>query len=54
MQLMIEYARAESLSSIRGQVLRENTTMLKMCRELGFQISSDPEELSLVVVNLPI
>ena len=54
MELMIEYARAEGFSSIRGQVLRENTTMLEMCRKLGFRISSDPEEPSLVVVNLPI
>jgi len=54
MQLIIEYARSEGLKSIRGQVLRENTTMLQMCRELGFQISSDPQDPSLVVASLPI
>jgi acetyltransferase len=52
MELMIEYARAEGLESIRGQVLRENRTMLQMCRQLGFHISPDPEESSIVVVTL--
>lgn len=52
MQLLIEYARAEGISSIHGQVLQNNTTMLKMCRKLGFQIATDPQESSLVVVNL--
>jgi len=54
MQLIIEYARAEGLRSIRGQVLRENTTMLEMCRELGFKITADPQEPSDVIVILPL
>ena len=33
MQLIIEYARAEGLEIIEGQVLSSNTTMLTMCRE---------------------
>jgi acetyltransferase len=44
MQLLIEYARAEGIRTIEGQVLSENTTMLKMCKELGFAISHDPED----------
>ena len=32
MQMIIEYARAEGLKTIEGQVLSENTTMLAMCR----------------------
>ncbi len=54
MQLIIEYARAEGIRSIHGQVLQENTTMLDMCRELGFQITSDPQEPSCVVATLPL
>jgi acetyltransferase len=54
MELMIEYARAEGLKFIRGQVLQENTTMLQMCRQLGFEITSDPEDLSIAVVTLPL
>jgi acetyltransferase len=54
MEMIIEYARAEGFSSVRGQVLRENTTMVEMCRKLGFRISSDPQDPSIVVVNLPV
>jgi len=52
MQTMIEYARWQGLARIEGQVLRENTTMLSMCRELGFSISSDPDEASIAIVSL--
>ncbi len=54
MQFIIEYARAEGIRSIHGQVLQENTTMLDMCRELGFQIMSDPQEPSCIVATLPL
>jgi acetyltransferase len=52
MQLIIEYARSEGMRSINGQVLRENTGMLDMCRELGFHIASDPHEPSSAIVTL--
>ncbi len=52
MQLMIEYARSERIRTITGQVLRENTMMLDMCRELGFQVASDPQEPSSAIVTL--
>jgi len=51
MQLLIEYARAEGLKSLYGEVLNENTTMLAMCRELGFKVASDREEPRLSVVS---
>jgi len=41
MQLIIEYARSEGLRRIEGQVLTENTSMLRMCRELGFAIKRE-------------
>jgi acetyltransferase len=41
MSLMTEWARAEGMRTIRGEVLTENVTMLQMCRELGFTIRSD-------------
>jgi len=52
MQITIDYARWLGLKTIEGQVLRENTTMLQMCRELGFAIASDPEDRDLCVVTL--
>jgi acetyltransferase len=52
MQLIIEYARAEGIRSIKGQVLQENLSMLEMCRDLGFRIASDPQEPSSMLVTL--
>jgi acetyltransferase len=52
MQQIIEYARAKRLHSIQGQVLHENVTMLNMCKELGFEIASDPSEPYICDVKL--
>jgi acetyltransferase len=54
MRIIIEYARWLGLKAIEGQVLRENTTMLAMCRELGFTIAPDPAERDVYVVTLPL
>ena len=53
MQMIIDYARAEGLQAIEGQVLRENTTMLAMCKELGFDITPDPHDVAICVAKLP-
>ena len=52
MQLIIAYARARSYRCIQGQVLHGNTPMLDMCRELGFEIKSDPDEPYICDVRL--
>jgi RimJ/RimL family protein N-acetyltransferase len=44
MQLIIEYAKSEGLKQISGQILQENSVMLKMCRELGFKVKADAED----------
>jgi len=54
MQTMIDYARWQGLARIEGQVLRENTTMLSMCRQLGFSIRNDREDASIAIVRLPL
>jgi acetyltransferase len=54
MQLIIQYARSEGLRCVDGQVLRENSVMLQMCRELGFRIEADPEEPDICIVTLPL
>jgi acetyltransferase len=54
MQTLIDYGRAEGLRTIEGQVLRENTTMVAMCRELGFTVIADPEEPTAYLVRLSI
>jgi acetyltransferase len=52
MELIIAYARAEGLKSIVGQILRENTVMLRMCLELGFTTRDDPSDPTLVLATL--
>jgi acetyltransferase len=52
MQLIIEYAKSEGLKVISGEVLRENMLMLQMCRELGFEVKSDPVERDICNVKL--
>jgi acetyltransferase len=54
MELMITYARSEGLKEIKGQVLRENTMMLRMCGELGFHIAADPDDAHVDLVTLPL
>jgi acetyltransferase len=54
MKLIIEYARTEGLQRVEGQVLRENTTMLGMCEQLGFKIVPDPETPSMYLVTFPL
>ncbi len=52
MELIIEYARSEGLQRLTGQVLRRNSTMIKMCRELGFEIESDGHQDNMYIVSL--
>jgi acetyltransferase len=52
MQILIEYARAEGINVIEGQVLCENTTMLAMCREIGFEVVPDPADATICFVSL--
>jgi acetyltransferase len=52
MDLIIRYARSEKLKCIEGQVLQENTTMLDMCRQLGFQIADEPNDRAMKIVRL--
>jgi acetyltransferase len=51
MQRILEYSRAEGLKTIEGQVLRDNVTMLNMCRELGFEIATDPNDADVWLVR---
>ena len=54
MQAMIEVAGWMGLQVIEGQVLRENSTMLAMCRQLGFRVVPDPEDATVMLVTLPV
>ena len=52
MEFMIRYAHSEGLRRIEGQVLQENSMMLRMCHELGFQLADDPDDRSVKLASL--
>ena len=52
MQQIINYARSEGLKRIEGQILHDNSTMLAMCRELGFAIGPDPNDPNICIATL--
>jgi acetyltransferase len=54
MRHLIDYARHEGLEQLHGSVMSENATMLRMCRQLGFNIGHDPEDPSIFQVVLPL
>jgi hypothetical protein len=50
--MMIEYGKSQGLTKIIGQILHENSVMVKMCRELGFEVKTNPEDLGVYDVTL--
>ena len=54
MQLIIAWAAADGIATIKGEVLRENTTMIAMCTALGFAVRASPDDDSIVEVTLPV
>ncbi|SDQ77353.1 bifunctional acetate--CoA ligase family protein/GNAT family N-acetyltransferase [Pseudovibrio sp. Tun.PSC04-5.I4] len=54
MKLIIRYAKVDGIQWIKGEVLRENTTMLDMCRSLGFRVKRSPDDDALADVVLDV
>jgi acetyltransferase len=52
MRRIIDYARSRGIREIVGDVLRDNRTMLKLCKVLGFTTQRDPDDLEIVKVLL--
>ncbi|MDZ4843619.1 MAG: bifunctional acetate--CoA ligase family protein/GNAT family N-acetyltransferase [Hyphomicrobium aestuarii] len=52
MSHLIDYAHGAGLKRLYGHILHHNTTMLQMCRELGFTTAPDVDDLSLVKAEL--
>jgi acetyltransferase len=53
MQRLIDYARAEGIRELWGDVMAENRGMLRMCRALGFRDAPHPEETGIRRLTLP-
>ena len=52
MRRIIDYARSRGIGEIVGDVLRDNRTMLKLCKVLGFTTERDPDDLEIFKVRL--
>jgi acetyltransferase len=52
MRRIIDHARSRGIGELFGDVLRENTTMLELCRILGFSRSALPDEPAVFRVTL--
>ena len=52
LDLLVEYGRSEGIEFIDGYVLSENTRMLDMCRDLGFEMKRDPDDAAIMHVSL--
>ncbi|HVO01932.1 MAG TPA: bifunctional acetate--CoA ligase family protein/GNAT family N-acetyltransferase, partial [Candidatus Cybelea sp.] len=52
MRRIIDYAKSRDIREIVGHVLAENSTMLKLCNELGFVTEREEEDMTGVVVRL--
>ena len=52
MQHLIAYAGSEGLQSLDGSVLKDNATMMQMCRELGFRVETSVDDPSVYSVAL--
>lgn len=52
MNKILDYARSRSIKEVYGEVLRENTNMLNMCRALGFVRKENLDEPGVVEVRI--
>jgi acetyltransferase len=52
MRKIIEYARSRGIGLLFGDVLADNTTMLKLARALGFQTRTIPGDAGTVRIEL--
>ncbi len=52
MRRIIDYASERGIGEIYGDVLRDNTTMRKLCHVFGFSETFKPDEPGIVRVTL--
>jgi len=54
MRRIIDYARGRGIKELYGEVLRENESMLKINRALGFAVKTNPSDPEILHVSLPL
>lgn len=51
MREILAYAQSRGITEVFGEVLRENSSMLSLCRELGFAAHDNPDDHAIVDVR---
>lgn len=54
MKLIIRYAKVDGIQTIKGEVLKENTSMISMCQALGFSVGTSPDDPGIALVTLTV
>lgn len=54
MRMLIEYAKEKNISELYGQIMRDSPEFIKMCKEFGFHITSDENDLCYLMTTLPL
>ena len=49
---ILAYAKARGIREVYGKVLRENRRMLRLCDELGFRTTPDPDDFSVTMTSI--
>lgn len=52
MRYVIDYARYVNIDHLHGDVMMENSSMLQVCRDLGFTQRRNPEDSTVAIVTL--
>ena len=51
MQALISHAKSRGIKRIHGSVLKDNSDMLQFVKGLGFEVTADPDDSSVILVN---
>ena len=51
---LIDHARRQGIRELFGEVLRDNESMLKLCRAMGFTVRACPDDPGVMIAALPL
>jgi hypothetical protein len=52
--VLIDYATAENIGELWGEITLDKSVMLKMCQEFGFKVTTHPHDAGLRLAILPL
>ncbi len=51
---LIDHARTQGIRELFGEILRDNDSMLELCRAMGFTVEVCPEDPGVMIATLPL